>query len=78
MTRMRMSFTWLCIGLVVFVAVTAFVAGELAGLLTPLWLLCADLAVRVRWRAAGRRNERLLALLALVPSRAPPARSALV
>ena len=78
MIHMRRSLTWLCIGLVVFVAVTSGVAGELAALLTPLWLLCADLAARVRRRAAGRRNERLLSLLASVSPRAPPARPALV
>ena len=78
MIRMRKSFTWLCIGLVVFVAVTAFVAGELAALLASLWIVSADLAVRVRRRTRVRRDEHLLALLALVPSRAPPARSALV
>ena len=76
MTRMRKSFTWLCIGLVVFGAVTAGVAGELAALLTPLWLLCADLAARVRRRAAGRRNERPLFLLAPASPRAPPVRFA--
>lgn len=42
---MRKSLAWLCLGLVVFAAVTASVAGELAALLTPLWLLCAALAV---------------------------------
>ena len=74
MTRMRKSFTWLCIGLVVLVAVTSDVAGELAAVLVPLWILSADLAVRVKWRTMVRRDERLLALLALVPARAPPAR----
>ena len=74
MTGMRKSFAWLCIGLVIFVAVTAGVAGELAALLTPLWLLYADLAARVRRRAAGRRNERLLSLLAPASPRAPPVR----
>ena len=75
---MRKSLAWLCLGLVVFAAVTASVAGELAALLTPLWLLCAALAVRVRRRTVARRDERLPALLALVPPRAPPARFALV
>ncbi len=78
MIHMRKSLTWLCLGLVVFAAVTASVAGELVALLTPLWLLCAALAVRVRRRTGVRRDERLLALLALVPPRAPPARFALV
>ena len=73
---MRKSFTWLCISLVVFAAVTASVAGELAAVLAPLWILSADLAVRVRRRTTVRRDERLLALLALVPSRAPPVRFA--
>ena len=76
MTRMRKSFTWLCIGLVVFVAVTSGVAGELAALLTPLWLLCADLAVRVRRRIAAHRDERPLSLRATAPSRASPSRFA--
>ena len=76
MIRMRKSFTWLCIGLVLFVAVTSGVAGELAALLTPLWLLCADFAARVGRRAAGHRNERLLSLLAPVSPRAPPVRFA--
>ena len=76
MTRMRTSFTWLCIGLVMFAAVTASVAGELAALLTPLWLLCADLAVRVRRRIAAHRDERPLSLRATAPSRAPPSRLA--
>jgi len=78
MIHMRKSLTWLCLGLVVFAAVTASVAGELAALLASLWILSADLAVRVRRRTTVRRDERLLALLALVPARAPPARSALV
>ena len=78
MIHMRKSLAWLCLGLVVFAAVTASVAGELVALLTPLWLLCAALAVRVRRRTGVRRDERLLALLALVPPRAPPARFALV
>lgn len=76
MIHVRRSIAWLCIGLVVFVAVTAAVAAELAALLTPLWLLCADLAVRVRRRLVARRPERLLSLLACVPPRAPPARFA--
>lgn len=75
---MRKSLAWLCLGLVVFAAVTASVAGEFAALLTPLWLLCAALAVQVRRRTVARRDERLPALLALVPPRAPPARFALV
>ena len=78
MIHMRKSLTWLCLGLVVFAAITASVAGELAALLAPLWILSADLAVRARRRTKVRRDERLLALLALVPSRAPPARFALV
>lgn len=73
MIHLRRSVALLCIGLVVFVAVTASVAAELAALLTPLWLLCADVAVRVRRRTTVRRDERLLALLALAPARAPPA-----
>ena len=73
MIHLHRSVAWLCIGLVVFVAVTASVAAELAALLTPLWLLCADVAVRVRRRTNVRRDERLLALLALAPPRAPPA-----
>ena len=73
---MRRSLTWLCVGLVVFVAVTASVAGELAALLTPLWLLCADLAVRVRRRIAAHRDERPLSLRAATPARAPPSRFA--
>jgi hypothetical protein len=76
MIHMRRSLTWLCVGLVVFVAVTASVAGELAALLTPLWLLCADLAVRVRRRIAAHRDERPLSLRAATPSRAPPSRFA--
>ena len=78
MIHMRKSLTLLCLGLVVFAAVTASVAGELAALLAPLWILYADLAVRLRRPAAARRDQRLLALLALIPSRAPPARFALV
>ena len=77
MIHLRKSVAWLCIGLVVFVAVTATAAGEIAALLAPLWLLCLYLAGRVR-RDAARPDERLLALLALVPARAPPARFALV
>lgn len=76
MIHLRRSVALLCIGLVVFVAVTASVAAEVAALLTPLWLVCADLAVRVRRRTAVRRDERLFSLLALVPPRAPPARFA--
>ena len=78
MIHLQKSVAWLCIGLVVFVAVTSTAAGEIAALLAPLWLLCGSLAARVRWRAAVRADERLLALLALVPSRAPPARFALM
>ncbi len=78
MIRLQKSVAWLCIGLVVFVAVTSTAAGEIAALLAPLWLLCVSLDVRVRRLAAPRRDERLLALLARVPSRAPPARFALV
>lgn len=74
MIHMRRSLTWLCVGLAVFAAVTASVAGELAALLTPLWLLCADLAVRVRRRIAAHRDERPLSLRATAPSRAPPSR----
>ena len=73
---MRRSLTWLGVGLVVFAAITASVAGELATLLTPLWLLCADLAVRVRRRIAAHRDERPLSLRAAAPSRAPPSRFA--
>ena len=73
MIHLQKSVAWLCIGLVVFVAVTATAAGEIAALLAPLWLLCVDLASRLRRRLAARRDERLLSLLALVPSRAPPA-----
>ena len=73
MIHLRRSVALLCIGLVVFVAVTASVAAELAALLTPLWLLCADVAIRVRRRTTVRRDERLLSLLALAPPRAPPA-----
>ena len=78
MIHMRKSLTWLCLGLVVFAAVTASVAGELAALLAPLWIVYADLAARLRRPAAARGDQRLLALLALIPSRAPPARFALV
>ena len=76
MIHARRSLTWLCVGLVVFAAITASVAGELAALLTPLWLLCADPAVRVRRRVAAHRNERRLSLRATAPSRAPPSRFA--
>ena len=76
MINVQRSLTWLCVGLVVFVAITASVAGELAALLTPLWLLCADLAVRVRRRIAAHRDERPLSLRATAPSRAPPSRFA--
>ena len=41
MSHLRRSVALLCIGLVVFVAITASVAAELAALLTPLWLVCA-------------------------------------
>ena len=78
MIHLQKSVAWLCIGLVVFVAVTSTAAGEIAALLAPLWLLCVDLAARLRRRGAARRDERLLSLLALVPSRAPPARFARV
>ena len=78
MIHLQKSVAWLCIGLVVFVAVTSTAAGEIAALLAPLWLLCVDLAERVRRRSATRRDKRLLSLLALVPPRAPPARFALV
>ena len=78
MIHLRKSVAWLCIGLVVFVAVTGTAAGEIAALLVPLWLLCVDLAVRLRRRGVVRPDERLLSLLALVRSRAPPARFALV
>ena len=77
MIHLQRSVAWLCIGLVVFVAVTSTAAGEIAALLAPLWLLCVDLAARRR-RGAARRDERLRSLLALIPSRAPPARFALV
>jgi len=78
MIPLQKSVAWLCIGLVVFVAVTATAAGEITALLVPLWLLCVDLAARLRRRGVVRPDERLLSLLALVPSRAPPARFALV
>lgn len=74
MIHLQKSVAWLCIGLVVFVAVTSAAAGEIAALLAPLWLLCVDLAARLRRRGPVRPDERLLSLLALVPSRAPPAR----
>ena len=76
MIHVQRSLTWLCVGLVVFAAITASVAGELAALLTPLWLLCADLAVRVRRRIAAHRDERPLSRRATAPSRAPPSRFA--
>lgn len=76
MINVRRSLAWLCVGLVVFAAITASVAGELAALLTPLWLLCADLAVRVKRRVAAHRDERPLSLRATAPSRAPPSRFA--
>ena len=76
MINVRRSLAWLCVGLVVFAAITASVAGELAALLTPLWLLCADLAVRVRRRIAAHRDERPLSVRATAPSRAPPSRFA--
>ncbi len=78
MIHLQKSVAWLGIGLVVFVAVTSTAAGEIAALLAPLWLLCVDLAARRRRCGAARRDERLRSLLALVPSRAPPARFALV
>ena len=78
MIHLQKSVAWLCVGLVVFVAVTSSAAGEIAALLTPLWLLCVDLVARVSRRAAARRDERLRSLLALVPPRAPPARFTLV
>lgn len=78
MIHLQKSVAWLCIGLVVFVAVTSSAAGEIAALLTPLWLLCVALVARLRRRAAARRDERFLSLLALVPARAPPKRLALV
>ena len=78
MIHLQKSVAWLCIGLVVFVAVTATAAGQIAALLVPLWLLCVDLAARVRSRGTVRPDERLLSFLALVPARAPPARFTLV
>ena len=78
MIHLQKSVAWLCIGLVVFVAVTSTAAGEIAALLAPLWFLCVDLAARLRRHGVARRDERLLSLLAHVPSRAPPARFALM
>ena len=56
MIHLQKSVAWLCIGLVVFVAVTSTAAGEIAALLAPLWLLCVDLAARLR--PARRRAPR--------------------
>ncbi len=78
MARLRKSVAWLCIGLVVLAAVTSATSGQLAAVLAPLWLLFAALAAGWRPRAVVRRDARLASLLALVPSRAPPARFALV
>ena len=78
MARLRKSVAWLCIGLAVLAAVTSAAAGQLAAVLAPLWLLCVALTIRWKPPAAARRDERLASLLALIPSRAPPARFALV
>ncbi len=72
--RSRRSVVFLCIAVVVLATLVPAVSSSLpSAILTPLWLLFAATSVVVIRRMAARCDDQPVSLLALVPSRAPPA-----
>jgi len=71
--RIRKSVVILCIGLVLFAAFTPATAYDFCAILVPIQPLFAGGPVIAVHREAPRCDEQTLALLALLPSRAPPA-----
>jgi hypothetical protein len=71
--RMRRSFVFLAVGLVLFAAfVPAAAANVPAAILAPLWFIFPTIAVTLIRREASRCDDEPTSLLTLVASRAPP------
>jgi hypothetical protein len=71
--RTRRAVAFLGIALIVFAAVAPTAAAHLvSAILTPLWLVVLAVTITVVRRRASRCDAQPVALMALVPFRAPP------
>jgi hypothetical protein len=73
MPRTRRSIVFLCIAVVAFAGLLPAGSVDLVTILTPLWLVIPAVAIVLIRRRTLRSDEQPIALLSLVPSRAPPA-----
>jgi len=78
MIRLRTPIALLCIGLVLFAAFVPATALDLSAVLIPIWPPFATPARAFVHRDSPRVDEQTVALLVLLPSRAPPALSGLL